>query len=58
MQKVLNERKMHHVVCDVFANDATISDAYWISRHILKIIKRGSVILIHIPEKSMREWNF
>ena len=36
MQKVLNERKLCHVVCDTFANDTAIPDANWISRYILK----------------------
>ena len=57
MQKVLNERKMHHVVCDAFANDTAIPDAHWISKYILKRVKPGSVILIHMPEKGVREWN-
>ena len=57
MQKVLNERKMHHVVCDAFANDTAIPDAHWISKYILKRVKPGSIILIHMPEKGVREWN-
>ena len=57
MQKVLNDRKMNHVVCDAFANDTAIPDAHWISRYILKRVKTGSVILIHMPEKGVREWN-
>jgi len=57
MQKVLNERKMHHVVCDAFANDTAIPDASWISKYILKRVKNGSIILIHMPEKGVREWN-
>ena len=57
MQKVLNDRKMNHVVCDAFANDTAIPDAHWISRYILKRVKTGSIILIHMPEKGVREWN-
>ena len=57
MQKVLNDRKMNHVVCDAFANDTAIPDADWISRYILKRVKKGSIILIHMPEKGVREWN-
>ena len=57
MQKVLNGRKMNHVVCDAFANDTAIPDAYWISQYLLKRVKTGSVILIHMPEKGVREWN-
>ena len=57
MQKVINDRKMNHVVCDAFANDTAIPDANWISRYILKRVKTGSIILIHMPEKGVREWN-
>ena len=57
MQRVINERKMHHVVCDAFANDTAIPDSNWISKYILKRVKTGSVILIHMPEKGVREWN-
>ena len=57
MQKVINDRNMNHVVCDAFANDTAIPDAHWISRYILKRVKTGSVILIHMPEKGVREWN-
>ena len=57
MQKVLNKLKLRHVVCDAFANDTAIPDAYWISQYILKRVKTGSVILIHMPEEGVREWN-
>ena len=57
MQKVLSDRKMNHVVCDAFANDTAIPDAHWISQYLLKRVKTGSVILIHMPEKGVREWN-
>ena len=37
--------------------DYPIPDAHWISKYILKRVKPGSVILIHMPEKGVREWN-
>ena len=43
---------------DVFANDTSIQDANWISSFILKNVKPGSVIIIHMPEKGIREWNY
>ena len=57
MQKILTDRKMNHVVSDAFANDTAIPDAHWISKYILKRVKSGSIILIHMPEKGVREWN-
>ena len=58
MQKVLNQRGYKHIMCDGFATDTSIPDPKWISSFILKKIKNGSIILIHMPEKGFREWNF
>ena len=57
MQKIIDDKKMVHVVTDAFANDTTIPDAKWISNFILRKVKPGSIILIHMPEKNVREWN-
>ena len=58
MQKVLDKKKLQHIVCDCFANDTTIPDAKWISNFILKRVRPGSIVLIHMPEKNVREWNY
>ena len=58
MQQVLDNREMIHVVCDAFANDTAIPDSEWIASFILKKVKPGSIVLIHMPEKGVREWNF
>ena len=55
---ILNEHRMKHVLPDVFAHDTFIPDPQWISRYILKRVQPGSVILIHMPEKGVREWNY
>mgnify|MGYP006095048425 FL=1 len=57
MQKVLDKRGYKHIMCDGFANDTSIPDPKWISSFILRKIKKGSIILIHMPEKGFREWN-
>ena len=57
MQQVLDEKGYTHVVCDGFASDTSIPDPKWISNFILRKIKDGSIILIHMPEKGIREWN-
>ena len=57
MQKVLDKRGYKHIMCDGFANDTSIPDPNWISSFILRKIKKGSIILIHMPEKGFREWN-
>ena len=58
MQRVLDDRGYTHVMCDGFANDTKIPDSQWISKYILKRVKAGSIILIHMPEKGVREWNY
>jgi len=58
MQEVLDERGYTHVVCDGFASDTSIPDPKWISNFILKKVKDGSIVLIHMPERDVREWNF
>ena len=58
MENFLDEEGYMHIMCDGFANDTSIPDAKWISNFILRKIKNGSIILIHMPEKGFREWNF
>jgi len=58
MQAVLDERGLTHVVSDAFANDTEIPDAEWVADFVLKNTKPGSILLIHMPERGRREWNF
>ena len=58
MHIILDKYNLTHVIGDVFANDTSIPDADWISSFILKKVKPGSIIIIHMPEKGVREWNY
>ncbi len=58
MMEVLSERGYEHIICDGFASDTSIPDAKWISTFILKRTKPGSILLIHMPENNIREWNY
>ena len=58
MHIVLDKYNLTHVIGDVFANDTSIPDPDWISNFILKKVKPGSIIIIHMPEKGVREWNY
>ena len=58
MQAVLEEKGLTHVVSDAFANDTEIPDAEWVADFVLKNTKPGSILLIHMPERGRREWNF
>ena len=57
MDIVIKERGLTHVVCDAFATDTSTPDPEWISSYITKKTKPGSIILIHMPERGVREWN-
>jgi len=57
MDDVIKENNMIHFVCDAFAIDTSTPDPKWISNYILRKTKPGSILLIHMPEKGVREWN-
>ena len=48
---------MTHVMVDSFANDTAIPDPQWIAHTVLAHTTDGSVLLVHMPEKGVREWN-
>ena len=58
MRSVLDSQDLTHVLCDCFANDTAIPDPEWIAKFILRRVKDGSIVLIHMPERGCREWNF
>ena len=57
MHKVIDKHGLKLVLGDVFANDTSIPDPNYIAKYILKKVKPGSIIIIHMPEKGVREWN-
>ena len=58
MNKIITQKGYKHIICDGFANDTAIPDPKWISKHILRTLKPGSIVLIHMPEVGVREWNY
>jgi len=58
MHIILDKYNLTHVIGDVFANDTSIPDPDWISQFLLKNVKPGSIIIIHMPERGVREWNY
>ena len=58
MESVIEDKELTHIVCDGFASDTSIPDPIWISEYILNRVEPGSIVLIHMPEKNIREWNF
>ena len=58
MHRIIDKYNLRVVLGDVFANDTSIPDSDYISKYILNKVKPGSIIIIHMPEKGIREWNF
>ena len=58
MHNILDNHDLTHVIGDVFANDTAIPDPAWIAKYVLNKVKPGSIIIIHMPEKGVREWNY
>ena len=56
MKKVLHDNNLVHVISDSFANDTAIPDSEWIAEFILNNVQEGSIIVIHMPERGVREW--
>jgi len=57
MEEELTSRNMTHVMVDAFANDTAIPDPEWIAKTVLNNVTDGSVLLVHMPERGVREWN-
>ena len=58
MQNITDQKGLTHVVADAFAHDTSIPDPDWIAKFILKKVRPGSIVLIHMPERNVREWNY
>ncbi len=56
MQTVIDSRGMVHIISDSFANDTAIPDSKWIAEFVLKSVQPGSIIVLHMPERGVREW--
>ena len=57
METELNRRGLRHIMVDCFANDTAIPDPKFIANFVLKYVQSGSILLIHMPERGLREWN-
>ena len=58
MQRVLARHGLVNVMVDCYANDPFIPDAQYLADFILRYVDDGSIVLLHMPERGFREWNF
>mmetsp|Transcript_11350 Transcript_11350/g.25341 ORF Transcript_11350/g.25341 Transcript_11350/m.25341 type:complete len:298 (-) Transcript_11350:148-1041(-) len=55
MHAVLQRHNFRHALADCFADDTSITDANFLAATLLKQVRSGSVIVVHMPEKGFRE---
>lgn len=58
MQRVLKRHGLINIMVDCYANDPFIPDAQYLADFILRYVDDGSIVLLHMPERGFREWNF
>jgi len=56
MSCALKKRGLKHVMLDCYANDPHIPDASFVASTILRSVQKGSIIVLHMPERGFREW--
>lgn len=55
MKATVENHGMRHALGDAYCDDWAIEDAGFVSRTLLKMVRPGSIIILHMPEKGYRE---
>lgn len=58
MKRVIERHGFTHVLGDCYANDPFITDPKFISDTMLEHVMHGSILIIHMPERGFREYNY
>jgi len=58
MKRVLERHGLINIMVDCYANDPFIPDARYLANFILRYVEHGSIVLLHMPERGFREWNY
>ena len=58
MMRVLARHGLTNAMMDTYAHDPFIPDARFVSKFLVDQATHGSIMLIHMPERGCREWNF
>lgn len=56
MEDVLTEQGLANVMCDCYAACPVIQDGAFIGDQLAKSAKPGSILVIHMPARGVREW--
>ncbi|CAD7939102.1 unnamed protein product [Amoebophrya sp. A25] len=54
MARVLTAKGIQHVLGDCYCDDLMMPDTDWIARTMSQQAKRGSILIMHMPERSRR----
>lgn len=58
MKRVLERHGLINIMVDCYANDPFIPDSRYLADFILRYVEDGSIVLLHMPERGFREWNY
>ena len=58
MLRVLARHGLTNAMMDAYAHDPFVPDAGFVSKFMVDQATHGSIMLIHMPERGFREWNF
>jgi peptidoglycan/xylan/chitin deacetylase (PgdA/CDA1 family) len=56
MAQVLARRGLVNTMCDTYASCPIVQDPDFIAAHLTQTCQDGSILLIHMPEKHVRQW--
>merc|ERR1740121_1188427 len=56
MGEVLESQGLTNVMCDTYAACPVIQDGAFIGKVLARRAQHGSVVLIHMPERGLRQW--
>lgn len=58
MHNVLAKKGMTNAMVDCYSNDPHVPRAEFIAATLCRFVKHGSIMVVHMPERGFREWDF
>eukprot|EP00929_Paragymnodinium_shiwhaense_P085255 TRINITY_DN45681_c0_g1_i1.p1 TRINITY_DN45681_c0_g1~~TRINITY_DN45681_c0_g1_i1.p1 ORF type:complete len:201 (-),score=26.69 TRINITY_DN45681_c0_g1_i1:29-631(-) len=56
MHEVIEAKGLTNVMCDTYGSCPIVQDGEFVGKLLAKRAQAGSIILLHMPEKGLREW--
>ena len=54
-KELIKRRNVRHVIGDCYCDDWALNDAKYIAKTLARQVQDGSIVILHMPEKSLRE---